>query len=127
MRSHPLPAPLHIANETLAFLLEVAALAALGVWGARSGSSFVGSALRGVGAPLAAATLWGAFAAPRARIRLPMAGVLAVKALVFGSAAAAIYHLGWHRLAGLFAAIDVVNTAIATLDRDAVMRARRSP
>ena len=56
-----------------------------------------------------------------------MAGVLAVKALVFGSAAAAIYHLGWHRLAGLFAAIDVVNTAIATLDRDAVMRARRSP
>ncbi|WP_399125338.1 YrdB family protein [Streptomyces sp. ITFR-6] len=38
--------------------------------------------------------LWGAFAAPRARIRLPLTGVLVVKAVVLGGGASGLYRVG---------------------------------
>jgi hypothetical protein len=117
---------LHRANEACAFLLEMAVLLTLGWWGATRGTSVAIALSLGSGAPLAAALVWGLFAAPKARIRLPMAGVLAVKALVFGSAAAAICALGRPRLAASFAVIALANTIIAALDRDAAMRASRS-
>jgi Protein of unknown function (DUF2568) len=116
------PVTLHWINETIAFLLEVAALAALGWWGAKTGTGLALSVALAVGAPLLVAIVWGLFAAPKARIRLPMAGVLAVKTLVFGCAAAAVYALGWRVLAGTFAAAAFVNTAMATFDRRAAMR-----
>src|SRR5215469_12033797 len=97
-----LPAPLHVANEALAFLLELAMLAALGWWGATAGSSVVVHVLLGIGAPLAAAVVWGLFASPRATIRLPMGGVVVVKALAFGSAAVAIAAMGRRGLAVSF-------------------------
>lgn len=121
-----LPFALRAANETIAFLLELLMLAALGWWGAKSGSSLAGSVLLGAGAPLAIAVVWGLFAAPKARIRLPMAGVLAVKALAFSSAAAAIYALRLHTAAVLFAAISLANATLAAFDRDAAMRANRT-
>jgi len=123
MRS--LPAPLHAANEALAFLLELAMLAALGCWGFRTGGSTAVHVLLGIGAPLAAAVAWGLFASPRARVRLPMAGVVAFKALAFGGAALAIAGMGRYRLAAAFAAVALVNTALATMDRDAAFRAHR--
>jgi hypothetical protein len=125
MRSRHLPAPLHVANETLAFLLELAMLAALGYWGATMGGSAAVDVLLGVGAPLTAAVAWGLFAAPKARIRLPMAGVVAVKALAFGSAVMAIEAMGRPRLAACFAVVSFVNTVIATMDRDAAVRTNR--
>jgi Protein of unknown function (DUF2568) len=124
MRSRALPQPLHVANEGLAFLLELVMLGALAWWGAEAGSSLAASVLLGVGAPLAAAIIWGLFAAPRARIRLPMAGVLAVKVLAFGTAAAAVYALGRHWLAICFAAVALLNAGIAAVDRNAAIQAR---
>ena len=90
MKLGVLPPALHWANEGLAFLVELAALGAVAWWGARTGSSLIASVLMGVGAPLGAAVVWSAFAAPKARIRLPMAGVIAVKAVLFAAATAAI-------------------------------------
>jgi hypothetical protein len=126
MRSRALPPLLHQANEGLAFLLEIAVLATLGWWGATRGAGVAAASLLGIGAPLAAALVWGLLAAPKAKIRLPMAGVVAVKALVFGGASAAICALGTPRLATSFAAIALANTVIAVLDRDAAMRASRN-
>jgi hypothetical protein len=118
-----LPGPLHAANEGLAFVLELLALAGLAWWGARTGSGVAASVLLGVGTPLLAAVIWGLFAAPRARIRLPMAAILAVKAIVFGGAAVAVYAIGQHGLAIAFAVIALVNTTLAAIDRAARMRA----
>lgn len=59
----------HWANLTVAFLLELCALAALGYWGLRTASGPATKAALGIGAPLLAAVLWGLFAAPRARCR----------------------------------------------------------
>ena len=119
-----IPRPLHVVNEGLAFLLEVVALAVLAWWGADVGDGVVLSVVLAVAAPLVAAVLWGLFAAPKARIRLPLPGVLLVKALVFGAAVAALYGLGRGALALVFAVIAIANTTIATMDRNALMRTR---
>lgn len=121
-RPFRLPGLIHAVNETMAFLLEIAMLVALAWWGARSGSTVPRSIALALGAPLVAAIAWALFAAPKAKIRLPMAGILAVKALAFGSGAAAVYELGLHALAAWFLAVSVINSIVAAFDRDAVMR-----
>ncbi|WP_445524651.1 YrdB family protein [Streptomyces cyslabdanicus] len=116
-----LPGPLRVINEGLAFLLEVLALAVLAWWGWRSADHTAARLLLTVAAPAAAAVVWGLFAAPKARVALPVLGVLAVKALVFGAAVAALYAVGRHRWAAVFAVVVAVNTVLATLDRNALM------
>jgi hypothetical protein len=100
-------------------------LAALGVWGAKAGSSVTSSILLGGGAPLLAIVGWGLFASPRAKVALPLAGVVAFKAVAFGCGAAALYAVARPRLALAFGAVAFVNTAVTTVDRDAAMRTRR--
>jgi hypothetical protein len=73
----------------------------------------------GLGAPLVAAVVWGAFAAPRASFSLPLAGVLAVRALVFGAAAAALASVGHRTLALWFVGVVILDTAVVTLLRAA--------
>ncbi|MFI1814582.1 YrdB family protein [Streptomyces sp. NPDC020422] len=121
-----LPASLHVLNEGLAFLLELAALALLAWWGWQSTPTTVPRLLLAVAAPTAAAVLWGLFAAPKARIRLPLSGILAVKALVFGAATGALYALGRPGGALAFGLVAVANTALATLDRRAATHRART-
>ena len=63
----------HWVNLTVAFLLELCALAALGYWGLRTASGPATKAALGIGAPLLAAVLWGLFAAPHAPVSIPLA------------------------------------------------------
>jgi hypothetical protein len=55
------------ANDGLRFLLELAALISLGYWGFAEHDG-VSQWLPGLGAPLVAEAVWGAFVAPRRRI-----------------------------------------------------------
>jgi hypothetical protein len=105
------------ANEALAFLLELAALAAVGVWGYHVGSGTAVKVGLAVALPVIVAVVWGLFAAPRARFTLPLWGVLLVKALVFAAATMALYATGYHGLALAFAVVVIVNTAILTAGR----------
>ncbi|GAA2135432.1 hypothetical protein GCM10009760_13980 [Kitasatospora kazusensis] len=116
-----IPAPLHVVNEGLAFVIEVAALAALCWWGFSTGSGAVTHLLLGIGAPLVAAVLWGMFAAPKARFQVPLAGVLLVKFLVFAAATAGLWAIDRHTLATVFGVVAAVNTVVATVDRRALM------
>ncbi|MEU9841972.1 YrdB family protein [Actinomadura sp. NPDC048032] len=117
-----LPGALHAANEGLAFLLELAAIAALAWWGFTTGGNVLVNIVLGLGAPAAAIVLWGMFAAPRARFKIPLPLVLLVKAAVFGAGALAFHGVGHTAAAVAFAVIAVVNTALATADRDAHFR-----
>jgi hypothetical protein len=119
-----LPLPLRLFNEALAFCLELALLAAVAWWGARGRSSTAASVALRIGAPLLVAIFWGLFAAPKARIGLPLAGILVVKSMAFGAGVAALWALGPHVLAASFATVAAVNTIIATLDRGARTRGR---
>ena len=121
-----LPRPLHLANEGLAFLLELAAIATLGWWGFSTGHGLLPHLLLGLGAPVAAMALWGLFAAPKARFPVAMPLVLAVKAVVFGAAVLACAALGHQPSALVLALVAVGNTALATVDRDALTTASRA-
>jgi hypothetical protein len=105
------------ANEALAFLLEVAALVAVGVWGYHVGSGVPLKVALAVALPVLVAVVWGLFAAPRAVVKLPLWGVLTVKALVFGAAALAFVHSGHTTVGIVFAIVVLVNTATLTVGR----------
>jgi hypothetical protein len=67
-------------NLTLRFLLELSALAAMGVWGWRQGENW-SRLLFAVGIPLIAAVLWGTFAVPddpsrSGKAPIPVPGIL---------------------------------------------------
>ncbi|MFD5191453.1 YrdB family protein [Streptomyces sp. NPDC058357] len=109
----PAGRPWFMANELLAFVVELAALGALGWWGFAAGDGVVFRLLLAVGAPVAAAVVWGLFAAPRARFRPPLAGVLLVKAVVLGSGVYAVHAVGHPGAAVLFGVVVVVNTGLA--------------
>lgn len=118
-----LPGPLHVLNEGLAFVLEVAAIVALAWWGFTTGGNVVVNIALGVGSPVGAMVLWGLFAAPRARFKVALPFVLLVKAIVFGAGALAFYGVDHATAAVVFAVIALLNTALATLDREAHFRA----
>ena len=106
-----------VLNDALAFVLELSALAALGYWGFHTGAALWAKTLLAVATIATAALLWGLFAAPRAAIKTSTAGVVAVKVLVFGAAAAALYDLHAGILATAFVALVVLNTTAVTILR----------
>ena len=97
---------------TVRFLLELAALAALGWWGVTTGDTTIAKIALGAGAPLAAAVVWGMFVAPKATIAVPGAVHIALQVLVFGGAALALLAIDKTLAAELFAAVVVIDTAI---------------
>jgi hypothetical protein len=99
----------------LAFAAELGSLAGLALWGFTVPSGGTARALLGAGLPLAAAVLWGLFAAPRAVVRRT-ALVVAVKLAVHGGAVAALVAAGHPWLGGALgvaAAVGQVLTARA--------------
>ncbi|MFF8618997.1 YrdB family protein [Streptomyces sp. NPDC015350] len=109
----PASPPWFMANELLAFLIELAALVMLSWWGFTAGDDTTAHLLLGLGAPAAAAAVWGLFAAPRARFQLPLAGVLLVKAVVLGGGVYAVHAMGHTKAAVLFGIVVAANTAAA--------------
>src|SRR5262245_49641962 len=81
------------------FLLELCALAALS-WAGFSLNAPLGVRIAlGVGLPLVGAVVWGLFAAPRAKFKLPPGAVTTVKIIVYGAATLALFAIGHELLA----------------------------
>lgn len=99
------------ANDVVAFLVELAALAVLCAWGFQVGDSTAVRVLLGVGLPLVAVVVWGLFAAPRARYDVP-ALRLATKLVVLGGAAAASFGVLPLGAAVAFAVVVAVNLVL---------------
>jgi hypothetical protein len=97
-------------NLTLRFALELAALGALGLWGWHAAGPALGLLL-----PLAAAALWGLFAAPKATIAAPDAIRLGAQVLVLGGAALALAAARTPAAGAVFAAVVVLNTVLIAL------------
>ena len=100
------------ANLLVRFLLELCALGALGYWGFKTGSATITKIGLGIGAPLVAAVVWGAFVSPQAPVQLPGLLVLVFQVLVFGLAAAALVATGQQTLALVFVMIVVINAIL---------------
>jgi hypothetical protein len=93
------------------FLLELAALVAVGLWGFAAASGPARYALA-VGAPLALAVAWGVFVSPKAPHRLPDPWRLGAELLAFGLATAALLAVGRSALAAAFAAVALADEAV---------------
>ena len=112
MGSHPL-------NLALRFLLEIAALVAIGYWGF-SQHTGIWRFIIGIGGPLIAAVLWGTFAVPddpsrsgKAPVPVPGALRLALELGLFGFAAWTLNDAGSPTLALILAGIAVIHYALS--------------
>ena len=86
------------ANLAVRLLLELAALAALGLWGWHAPGPLAVRVVAAAVAPLAGAVVWWTWVAPKARRRLPDPLRLAAEVLVFGNAVVGLLvtgHPGW--------------------------------
>jgi hypothetical protein len=101
-------------NIGLAFVLELALLAALGYWGSRLGASVPVRWLAAVGAVVAVALLWSQIAAPNAKRRLAAAPLVVFKLVVFTLGSALLYRTGQHGLGFALEAVAVTNLGLAT-------------
>jgi Protein of unknown function (DUF2568) len=99
------------ANDGLRFLLELSALAALAYWGFAEFGGVVQWVV-GLGAPLLAAAVWGAFVAPKASRPTVDPIRLFLEVVVFGSGVAALFAAERTALALVFAALVVVHLAL---------------
>lgn len=111
---HPLDT-LKNANLALRFLLELAALSALAVWGWTASSQWWLRSALAIAAPALAAAAWGLFVSPKARVTTHWAIRAAVEAAVFAAAAAALLAGGWTKLGLAFIALAVISRSIKTL------------
>lgn len=96
MTTQPPPTDVNV-NDAVAFLVEIAVVVLLAVAGFRYEGSRVVATVLGIGLPLAAVVLWGAFAAPRARVQNGTVRLL-VKLVVLGAgviAGFAVLPLAW--------------------------------
>lgn len=103
------------ANDGLAFLLEIAALVALEVWGFTVGSNLVLRLVLGISAPAAVIAIWGVWLAPTSDHRLGMPWLVIAKLVVFGLATAALAAAAHPRLATALGVLAVVNLTPAVV------------
>jgi hypothetical protein len=100
---------LKVANLALAFLLELAALAAFAWWGYQTGDGALAKIGLAIGAPLVVAVLWGLFIAPRAVVSLSPVWRSLLAMIVFGAAAIVLFVTGQSALAWVFLILAVLN------------------
>ncbi|WP_165987730.1 YrdB family protein [Streptomyces sp. YIM 98790] len=104
--------PLVAANELLAFVVEMMAFGILAWAGYEWADGGFPGVLLGAALLAGAITLWGLFAAPRARFQAGAAAVLAVKAVVLLGSAAALFSVGSTAFAVVYTVVVVLNTAV---------------
>lgn len=106
-------------NLGLRFLLEIAALVSLGIWGFQKGEGWL-RFLSGVGIPLAAAVIWAVFRVPNdpgpAPVAVPGILRLLIELIFFGFATWALYDAGYATLAWILG-ITVALHYISSYDR----------
>jgi len=103
---------LKAANLALRFLLEVAALVALGYWGFHAGSNDAVHWILGIGAPLVAAVVWGLFVAPRRRFEVSDAAWVLFQVVIFGAAIVGLVASGQTTIAVVFAVLLTINVTL---------------
>jgi hypothetical protein len=106
------------ANLALRFLLELAALAAFGYWGATESGPTWHHAAYGIGAPLLVALFWGTFVGPKARVPLPSGVRFTLGLGVFAFAAAILVERRYVGFAEIFGALVILNASLLLVWRD---------
>lgn len=115
--------PLRGVTLTVRFLTELAMLAALAYWGFNAGGG-IGAWVLGLGAPAAAAVVWGAFVAPKAIRPVSVPVRLAIELVVFGAAAIGLAVSGQVVLAVVLAVAAAVSSLLNAFTEPGSFEAR---
>jgi hypothetical protein len=99
------------ATLTVRFLCELGMLAAFGYWGFETGDGALGFVL-GLGAPVVAIVIWGAFVAPKAKRTVSLPVRLVIEVLVFGAATAALVAVGLTATGALLAVLALASSVL---------------
>ena len=109
-------------NLILRFLLELAALVSLGIWGwqqGKEGAVWFSYALA-VGLPIIAAVVWGIFNVPddpsrsgKSPVVVPGIIRLTIELIFFALATWALYDLGLTRLSGIFGVVVFIHYIVS--------------
>jgi hypothetical protein len=103
------------ANLAVSFLVEVAGLAAFGVWGAQAVPPVAGRWALAIAAPVLAAAVWWLFCAPTATVALPGPVVGTIKLAVLAAATLALVLAGHPRWAILLAAVALTSALLVAV------------
>jgi hypothetical protein len=106
-----------LLNALLALVLELAIFAFVGWWALALDLAWWARIPIAVAAVGGLIVVGGTFASPKARIPLPTAGIVAVKAVAFGAAALALWGVGYPAAAIAYAVLAAANTALVTYVR----------
>jgi hypothetical protein len=110
------------ANLALRFFLELAALVALGYWGATVQGPIWLRVVLAIAAPALMALVWGMLIAPRARFAIAERWRIVLALLIFATATAALIARGDVALAATFAALAAVNAGLLILWQQSSVR-----
>jgi len=103
------------ANLIVRFLLEIAALFAVGYWGFNTGPTWLTKIILGLGAPLVIGLIWSRLGAPGAATPLSGWPRLLLEVAIFGLAALGLAAVHQPSLAIGLAAIFVVNRVLMAI------------
>ena len=102
------------ANLALRFVLELATLVALAVWGAQATSSTAANIALAIAAPALAIVLWAVWSAPRAPRRLHGTALVVLELALLAASAVALAAAGYLLLACLLAVLAIANGVALT-------------
>jgi hypothetical protein len=100
------------ANDAVRFVVELAALIAIGYWGFHDHSSWLAKLVLGLGAPLLIAVVWSVWMAPQSSRRAGEGTRAVLEVLIFGAATAALAASTGVVLAIIFAAVAAANAVL---------------
>lgn len=102
----------HPITLGLRFMLEMAALLAMGYWGWTQHAGLL-RVVWMIGVPLVAAVIWGTFISPKAPVTLPGVIQLLIEFVVFGTGAWALWDAGRTGTALIFVLLVVIQYGLA--------------
>jgi hypothetical protein len=100
---------IHGANLGLRFLIELAAIAALAVWGAQATSSTPANVALALAAPAVAIGIWSVWSAPRASRRLAGNALIALELAILIVVTALLAVAGHPIWAAILAVVSLAN------------------
>lgn len=100
------------ANDSVRFLVELAALVAVGYWGFHDHSAWTTKLLIGIGGPVLIASVWAIWMAPESKRRAPEGIRAGLELVIFGGATASLAASTGPALATLFAVIAGLNAVL---------------
>jgi hypothetical protein len=103
---------LRVSNLAIRFILELVILFSLGYWGFHFDSGLIIKIILGIGLPLIAAIIWGMTISPKAKIRLPLIGILIIEFIIFGTAVLCLISSGIKVFPMIFGIVAIINRYI---------------